>query len=147
MITLIDSMIYLTTQKYNTSKFKSLLENISKQKTDKRLLTREDIRNVESSSPIHYYIKRYEPIDDPDEEKELVLRYQKKKDPRAFDRLIRAQSKYMLKLIMNNKSRLEKIDKNISTEEVFNVMIINFAKAINKFNANKNVRFYTYLRH
>jgi DNA-directed RNA polymerase sigma subunit (sigma70/sigma32) len=146
MITLIDSMEILLSEKGARKFFNDIIKINENKRLSNKFLTLEDIRNIESSSPISYYIKKYEPIDDPEEEIELVKKYQKKKDPKAFDRLIRAQSKYILKLIMNNKRKLEKIDPNISTEEVFNVMIINFAKAINKFDTEKGARFYTYLR-
>ena len=104
----------------------------------------EYIGHIETNSPIHYYVKKYKKLD-PEEELELIKKYQDKKDSKAFDRLIRGYSKYMISMIMKNKNKFANLDPNITTEEVFNTMIMNFARAINKFDADKGAKFFTYL--
>lgn len=121
-----------------------LIEDINNADKYETLIV-EYIGHINSKSPISYYIKHYKPLDQ-QEENELIKKYQRNKDSRAFDRLIRAHSKAMLSLIMKNRNKLERIDPNITTEEVFNVMITNFAKAIKKFKPEKGNRFSTYLQ-
>ena len=129
---------------YNqANNFNQLLEDIRSSKSTDTLL-REYIGHIAPSSPISYYLKNYKKLEDK-EVNALIQKYQKKKDSKAFDELIKMYSKYMVKMIMKNKSKLEKVDKNITTEEVFNAMIINFQKAMVKFDATKDLKFITYL--
>ena len=104
----------------------------------------EYIGHIKPNSPIKFYLKKYKKLNQSEENK-LIKKYQTKKDSKAFDALIRSYSKYMIKMIMKNKSKFERVDFNVTTEEVFNAMIINFAKAINKFDPNKGYKFITYL--
>jgi len=137
---LISKRIKINIQATNLNK---LIEDISNCKNTDTLL-KEYIGHVDPKSPIHYYIKNYKPLSD-DKINDLIARYQKTKDSRAFDELIKANSKYMLSMIMKSKHKLEKVDSNVTTEEVFNAMIMNFSKAINKFDVTKNLKFITYL--
>ena len=80
-----------------------------------------------------------------EEENKLIEKYNKSKDSKALDILLKSKGPYIAQFIWKYKKRFEYLDSNITFEEAFNMMVVNFLRALNTFDPEKG-KFITHLR-
>ena len=74
-----------------------------------------------------------------------ISKFRKTRDKKIFNELIKKYSKMMANLIYTNTTRLLKVSPNLSFDEIFNTMVLNFNRAIELFDPNRKIMFSTYL--
>ena len=93
-----------------------------------------------SRSIVVYYseISRTNPVNDPGEERRLILRWQKHKDLMARDTLIKSHLRFVVTLAKKRTRNSEKLQDLIAAGN------LGLLKALDRFDLRKKVRFLTY---